>query len=105
MFYEKYITLHHMLANVMVSAVYSSHCLLNISHLYTGTFIMIESPYIFNKMYKLLSPYIDPNTAKKLVFAQGPTGKGGGADLRETLSAHMDEELVEWMITEMTENR
>lgn len=70
-----------------------------------GTFYMIEAPYIFSKLYKLLSPYIDPVTASKLIFLKGPTGKGGGEDLRETLGKHFDEELVEWLVKEMLENR
>lgn len=70
-----------------------------------GKFIMVDAPYIFHKMYKLLAPYVDPVTAAKLSFVQGPSGKGGGAELRAALGEMFDDELVEWMLVEMAENR
>lgn len=69
-----------------------------------GKFVLVEAPTLFNTLWKLLAPHVDPVTAKKLSFVKGPTGRGGGEDL-DSLSELLDEEPMAWLREEMAENR
>lgn len=68
-----------------------------------GTVYIVAGPALFNKLWSMISPFMDPVTAGKFVFVKGPTGKGGGADF-ESLSEAFDDEFLAWLRAEIAEN-
>lgn len=40
-----------------------------------GVLIMFSAPFIFGALWKAVSPFIDPDTKKKVIFVSGGTAK------------------------------
>ena len=67
--------------------------------------VFVEAPKIFNGLYKTLTAFVDPMTVQKLRFVKGPDGKGGGEPLDSVLREHLNDETMDWLVTEMRMNR
>eukprot|EP00243_Klebsormidium_subtile_P003331 TRINITY_DN16696_c0_g1_i1.p1 TRINITY_DN16696_c0_g1~~TRINITY_DN16696_c0_g1_i1.p1 ORF type:complete len:328 (-),score=66.47 TRINITY_DN16696_c0_g1_i1:189-1172(-) len=69
-----------------------------------GTYIFVEAPKIFSGLWKQIRVFVDKRTYRKAQFVEGPK-KEKGAKLRARLAEIFDEELVDWLMVEMVENR
>lgn len=67
--------------------------------------VFVEAPKIFNGLYKMLTPFVDPVTVQKLRFIKGPDGKGGGGPLSQTFQELFSDETADWLVTEMRMHR
>ncbi|GMH32744.1 hypothetical protein BSKO_00578 [Bryopsis sp. KO-2023] len=71
-----------------------------------GVYFLVDTPTIFEVLWKMVKPLLDPVTAQKLVFVPYDVKtQSGAAKLRETLEEYFDFDLVEWLLREMAENR
>lgn len=64
-----------------------------------GHFIVLDAPSVFNILYKMVKPWIDPVTTAKITFV----GTAESAALFKQLS--FPEPLIDWLQEEIRENR
>ncbi|CAD7695124.1 unnamed protein product [Ostreobium quekettii] len=71
-----------------------------------GVYLLVDTPKIFEALWTIVRPMVDPVTAKKLKFVTYDVkSKTKGAKLRASLAELFDSDLVEWLIHEMKDNR
>ena len=71
-----------------------------------GLGLIIEAPGLFSGLWRVMEPLLDRATRQKVRFLPGPQAKGKrGERLRSVLEENFDEELVEWLLEEMRQNR
>ncbi len=70
-----------------------------------GTFLAIDAPRMFNTLWKVVSQIVDPITKAKVKFLPYDVKAGSKSVLREELLRYFDEELTDWLLREMGENR
>ena len=46
-----------------------------------GELIMFNAPFIFNSLWRAVSPFIDPDTKKKIIFVNDNTAKSELEDI------------------------
>ena len=66
--------------------------------------VMLNAPWIFGTFLPLLKPFIDAKTYEKATFIRGDQDTVR-ASLRELLGANATLGVVDWLVTEMAENR
>lgn len=69
-----------------------------------GNFFVVSAPMLFNTLWKAIAPMVDPVTREKIHFV-GYEKRGDNGKLRSLLSRYFDQELTDWLIVEMGENR
>lgn len=67
--------------------------------------IIVGAPVLFNGLYRAVCAFADPVTVKKVRFARGPDGGGGGKSWDSVMDEFFDAEHKAWLETEMRENR
>jgi hypothetical protein len=67
--------------------------------------ILVGAPVLFNGLYRAVCAFADPVTVKKVRFARGPDGGGGGKAWDSVMDEFFDAEHKAWLETEMRENR
>ena len=67
--------------------------------------ILVGAPALFNGLYRAVCAFADPVTVKKVRFARGPDGGGGGKSWDSVMDEFFDAEHKAWLETEMRENR
>lgn len=73
-----------------------------------GQFLVIGAPSIFSTLWKAVQPFIDINTRKKIHFRDfdyKPHKENKGGKLKPLLEEYFDQDMVEWLLEEMKENR
>lgn len=70
-----------------------------------GTFLAIDAPRMFNTLWKVVSQIVDPVTKAKVKFLPYDVKAGSKSVLRQELLGFFDEELTDWLLREMQENR
>lgn len=71
-----------------------------------GVYFLVDTPTIFEILWKIVKPLLDPVTAKKLVFVPyDPDVKTGKSKLKQALAEYFDDDLGDWLLREMAENR
>lgn len=72
-----------------------------------GVFVCVAAPRMFTALWKCIAPLVDPVTKAKLRFIPYDLDdkKTQGSVLRGELLQLFDEELTEWLLNEMRENR
>jgi phosphodiesterase/alkaline phosphatase D-like protein len=61
----------------------------------------LQAPRIFSSLWKQIRIFVDKRTYRKAQFVEGPK-KEKGSKLRSRLSEIFDEELVEWLMIEVS---
>ncbi|KAK9843490.1 hypothetical protein WJX81_005667 [Elliptochloris bilobata] len=64
-----------------------------------GLFLVVGAPRIFSGLWHVLQPLVDPVTRAKIKFLPAD------AKLRSSLRQYFDNELCNWLLTEMAQNR
>lgn len=70
-----------------------------------GLFFVVDAPRIFNTLWRVVSQMVDPITKSKVRFVPFDVVTGNKSVLRRELQSVFDEELTEWLLREMQENR
>jgi len=70
-----------------------------------GQMILVGAPSLFNVFFRAVAPFADPVSVKKVRFARGPDGKGGGKKFDPVMNEFFDDETKAWLVAEMMENR
>ncbi|KAK9851370.1 hypothetical protein WJX84_005144, partial [Apatococcus fuscideae] len=70
-----------------------------------GLFLIIDPPRIFRGLWRMLQPYIDPATKKKVAVLPYDFNKGNASMAFQLFNANFDKETTAWLMTEMKENR
>eukprot|EP00210_Caulerpa_lentillifera_P001533 g1471.t1 len=71
-----------------------------------GAYLVVDAPTIFEGLWKLVKPWLDPVTVQKIIFVPNDIKKGSS---QSRLYAKMHElfpkDLADWLICEIVENR
>lgn len=70
-----------------------------------GLFFVVDAPRIFNTLWRVVNQMVDPITKSKVRFVPFDVAAGSKSVLRKEMQAVFDEELTEWLLREMQENR
>lgn len=71
-----------------------------------GVYLLVDTPKIFEVLWNIVKPLLDPVTARKLKFVgYDVNAKTKGTKLRAALEELFDTALVDWLMREMAENR
>ena len=74
-----------------------------------GLGVIVEAPKLFSGLWRVMEPMLDPVTKAKVAFAPGPDRKGQpgkkSARLLQTLQRFFDDEMCDWVMEEMRQNR
>lgn len=63
-----------------------------------------QAPKIFSGLWKQIRVFVDKRTYRKAQFVEGPK-KEKGAKLRARLSEIFDDEMVDWLMVEVSRFR
>lgn len=69
-----------------------------------GQIFVVSAPMLFNTLWKAIAPMVDPVTRDKIHFVSFDK-KGDNSKTRSLMSTYFDQELTDWLVTEMGENR
>lgn len=69
-----------------------------------GAYVVVDAPYIFEGLWKLVKPWLDPVTVQKIIFVPYDVGKAD-SKLVETMHQLFPHDLACWLLHEMAENR
>lgn len=71
-----------------------------------GNIIVAGAPSLFNGLWSMLKPLVDEVTKEKIRFVPyDADSKTKGQQLREGMKDIFGDELTEWMVAEMADNR
>ena len=71
-----------------------------------GAYLVIDAPYIFEGLWKLVKPWLDPVTVEKIMFIPYDVSKGESkSSLVQKMHQLFPKDLAEWLLHEMAENR
>ncbi|KAK9828156.1 hypothetical protein WJX74_001131 [Apatococcus lobatus] len=70
-----------------------------------GLFLIIDPPRIFRGLWRMLQPYIDPATKKKVAVLPYDFNRGNSSTALQLFNANFDQATVNWLMSEMKENR
>ena len=71
-----------------------------------GLYLVIDAPFIFEGLWRLVKSWLDPVTVQKIRFVPYDIKKGReGSKLIQALYDVFPADLAEWLIHEMAENR
>mmetsp|Transcript_3868 Transcript_3868/g.11192 ORF Transcript_3868/g.11192 Transcript_3868/m.11192 type:complete len:319 (-) Transcript_3868:579-1535(-) len=67
-----------------------------------GHFVVLDAPSVFNVLYKIVKPWVDPATTAKITFV----GVHPAAQMRSAFKRlSFSDELIDWLSDEIEENR
>lgn len=66
-----------------------------------GHFFIIDAPALFRTLWQAISPFIDPKTKKKIQFLRLKDTQS----LRKALEEYFSGDVIEWLVTELADNR
>ncbi|KAK9828471.1 hypothetical protein WJX72_000163 [[Myrmecia] bisecta] len=69
-----------------------------------GVFLVVGPPRVFNGLWQMMQPLIDPLTKRKIIVLPYDVDKAGSS-LVAALRRYFREDLVQWLLVEMRENR
>mmetsp|Transcript_25162 Transcript_25162/g.51180 ORF Transcript_25162/g.51180 Transcript_25162/m.51180 type:complete len:295 (-) Transcript_25162:120-1004(-) len=64
-----------------------------------GLFVIVGAPRMFDALWKMVAPVLDPLTAQKIAFC-----KKDPESMKKLFSEHFDDELLQWCLTEIAQN-
>jgi hypothetical protein len=64
-----------------------------------GLFVILGAPAMFDALYKMVRPVLDPLTAQKIAFCKSDPGS-----MKTLFSEHFDDELLQWLLSEIAQN-
>lgn len=71
-----------------------------------GAYLVIDAPTIFEGLWRLVKPWLDPVTVQKIVFIPYDLKKGPQeSKLVSKMNELFPQELADWLLHEMEENR
>lgn len=69
-----------------------------------GAYVVIDAPFIFEGLWRLVKPWLDPVTVQKIVFVPYDVTKPD-SKLVQRMHELFPQDVANWLIHEMAENR